>query len=258
MDAARFSREIRAAWSLVSDKLSVGRTCIWNSSLSVSAEFRDAALDDENTYAEIYKTGLRISHYNILLSDYSYFQFTFENESSWRLGYFPNPWIAGVTHAEEKLSEWEAAEEFGSLSHEDVSLRMDELEYQGSIPPIRFEFSKCQYREMRHPAAHFHIGRDAENRWPVSLQIGPELFTMLICKQYYNRSWITLSSFGGSIHEDDCIDKLLIQTASNATVVHDFSEEERRAPHFGRNLMATAPAMVSDLGRRSRPARGPG
>jgi hypothetical protein len=48
-----------------------------------------------------------------LLSDYSYFQFSWDSHAAWRLAYFPNPWIAGVADAQDTLDQWEALEEMG-------------------------------------------------------------------------------------------------------------------------------------------------
>ena len=93
------------------------------------------------------------SHYNILLKDFAYFQFTWESKSAWRLAYFPNPWITGVVNAEEKLVEWEGLTELGLLANDDVDEFVAELPYLGSVPPVRFEFSLIQYREVSHPAA---------------------------------------------------------------------------------------------------------
>jgi len=199
---------------------------------------------------------LSLSHYNILLKDYSYFQFTWDGKSSWRLAYFPNPWIAGISAAAAQLDSWENQEELGTLSHEEVSMLMDELEYHGSIPPIRFEYSTAQYKEIAHPAAHFHIGRDSTNRWPVAIAIGPSLFTMIIAKFYYANSWARQSRFHGAVATEGCVDDLLIETAASARFVHDFSDTERRSPHFGRNLNAVANAPPKkEAGAAIRPGR---
>jgi hypothetical protein len=239
MDVAEFNRQIRSSWNLVSSRFEIGRSFIWNNTLPVSIEFRDVTLDEASTYSMIYRCGLRLSHHNFLLKDYSYFQFSREGSSSWRLAYFPNPWVAGVDTAARQLEKWESQEATGELSHEEVSMLMDEFEYYGSIPPVRFEYSANQYKEIAHPAAHFHIGRDGNNRWPVAVAIGPSLFTMLIAKLYYPKQWGLRSRYHDLRSVDDCVEALLIGTAETAAAVQDFSEAESRSLHFGRNMVAT-------------------
>jgi hypothetical protein len=250
VDSADFDSQIRSSWHFLSGRLNIGRAFIWNRSLAVSDEFRNVALDDASDY------GLSLSHYNILLTDYSYFQFSFETE--WRLAYFPNPWIAGVEAAAHQLAEWEGGEADGSLSHEDVSMLMDEFNYYGSIPPIRFEYSKSQYKEIAHPAAHFHIGRDTDNRWPVAITIGPKMFTMLVAKMYYRKQWSSHSKFYGGSGVLACVDHLLMEVSTEAGLVHDFTDIERRSPHFGRSTAPLAPKSHEGLKRRSRGRTGRG
>src|SRR4051812_4084998 len=99
MDENDFAREIRQAWALINGQLSLGKLLTSNRSLPVDDLFRDVAIDSTSSYEQIYKTGLSRAHYNFLLNDYSYFQFTWDNKSSWRLAYFPNPWISGAPEA---------------------------------------------------------------------------------------------------------------------------------------------------------------
>ena len=137
----------------------------------------------------------RGAHYNILLKDFAYFQFTWESKSAWRLAYFPNPWITGVVNAEEKLVEWEGLTELGLLANDDVDEFVAELPYLGSVPPVRFEFSLIQYREVSHPAAHMHIGHHADNRWPFARLLDPLTFAMMLTKFYYPTVWNAQSQY---------------------------------------------------------------
>lgn len=196
MDGPEFIRQIGRSWEFFK-QLTLDRTLIWKASLPVDEDFRRVALAPESFYAEIYRVGLSRSSYNFLLSDYSYFQFSWDSDAAWRLAYFPNPWIAGVPDAQDILDQWEALEEMGGLSHEDASDLIEELPYKGAIPAIRFEYSRQQYREIVHPAAHFHIGRNADNRWPCAVLLGPHAFSMLVARLYYADQWRTRSSFEG-------------------------------------------------------------
>lgn len=252
MDERDFSAEIRAAWEFIKDKVEVGRAFTSMHSLAVDEVFRDIALSDESTYEQIFRAGMSRSVYNILLQDYSFFQFTRISSTSWRLGYFPNPWVAGAPAAFAEVQKWETLEEIGALTHEEATDLINDMKYLGSIPPIRFEYAPDQYKELAHPTAHFHIGRHTENRWPCSIKIGPRVFVMLIAKMYYPESWARQSKFFG-LEAEGCVDQLLIDRLTECGVVHDFSDTERMSIHFGRsgNTDATAQRPVGIQQRRA-------
>src|SRR5437868_701791 len=106
MDERDFTREINGAWRLLKDVLGIGRFLIWGRSLPIDEVFREVALSEDSSYEQIFKTGLSRSTYNILLNDYAYFQFGRADDVSWRLGFFPNPWLTGVAAAEVNQSHW--------------------------------------------------------------------------------------------------------------------------------------------------------
>lgn len=213
-------------------------------SLPVDLPFRKVALETESSYAEIYKIGLSRSAYNFVLTDYSYFQFSWDSLDSWRLAYFPNPWITGSPGAQEMVGRWEALEEVGGISFEEATSLIDELPYKGAVPPIRFEYARTAYREIAHPAAHFHMGRNEDNRWPCAVLLGPVAFSMLIARLYYPVQWRLRSSYHGAPTED-CLERRFGTEVGASAPVSDFSSAERLALHFGRNMLA-----VVDSGRQ--------
>jgi hypothetical protein len=241
VDERDFSREITSAWTLLKERLEIGRFLIAAESLRIDETFQQAALDEDSTYEEIFRVGLSRSNYNIMLSDYAYFQFNWTADDAWRLGYFPNPWLSGAPAAEQTLRQWEALEEIGALSYDDVSELIADMPHIGAVPPIRFEFAARDYQEFVHPAAHFHIGRHTENRWPSALSIGPKAFTLIIAKLYYPESWARCSSFHGGA-EASCIENALSAVMRDVRAVHQFSERERQSFHFGKNMVAQARA----------------
>lgn len=241
MDERDFAREINLSWLLLSDTLGIGRALIWERSLPIDEIFREVALSQESSYEEIFKAGLSRSSYNILLNDYAYFQFGWVDKESWRLGFFPNPWITGVAEAEASQRHWETLEELGALSHEDASDLISEMPYMGAVPPVRFESAPSQYRELVHPAAHFHIGRHEDNRWPSAVAIGPKAFALIIAKLYYPDAWAGCSSLQGA-QVEQCIDETLLAVMGDVRAVHLFSDKERRSFHFGKNLLAAQQA----------------
>lgn len=255
MDEREFVRQISRAWTLLKDALHIGRFFICNTSLEIDPVFKEVTLSGDSTYGDIFKTGLSRSNYNILLNDYAFFQFCQATEATWRLGYYPNPWLTGVPSAEDQLRFLEAGEAAGELTHEDVGELLDEMPYQGAVPPVQFEHAPEQYRELVHPAAHFHIGQHGENRWPSAVALGPTAFALLIAKLYYPDAWARSSTLHGASVKD-CIDKTFLAVIDSVRAVHDFSAKERRSLHFGRNIAiaraAPAPARRVQVPKPSR------
>jgi hypothetical protein len=237
MDEREFNRQIEQAWAVLYRPLGIARTIVSARSLRTDEVFRDVALDENASYQEIFTTGLSRSHYNILLNDYAFYQFGWESERSWRLGYFPNPWLSGVPSAKNEQHQLESLEEAGLLTHEEVSDLLSEMSYRGAVPPIRFEYACDQYREIAHPAAHFHIGRHTDNRWASALAIGPLAFSLHISKMYYPEAWRAQSNFSGAAVAE-CIDRRLSDVLNNVRLVHEFSAIDRAALHFGRYIAA--------------------
>jgi hypothetical protein len=237
MDEREFVHEISASWNFLKEHLRLGRFFIGPGPLQIDELFQQTALDEESTYQDIFLAGLHRSNYNILLEDYAYFQFGRTDANAWRLGYFPNPWLSGVPAAEEKLRQFETLEEIGALSYEEASDLIADMPYAGAVPPIRFEFAPSEYQEFAHPAAHFHIGRHSNNRWPSAISLGPKAFVLIIAKMYYPDAWARCSTFHGA-RVSDCIELILLSVIANARAVHDFSQMEQRSFHFGKNMVA--------------------
>jgi hypothetical protein len=234
MDHREFASEIRAAWEFFRS-LGLERLISSAWSLPVDEVFREVALDSDTTYEAIYRTGLSRAHYNIMLFDYAYFQFSREDDATWRLAFFPNPWVSGSPNAVERVRQWEALEEVGVLDHEEASNLIADMPYLGAVPCIRFESAPAQYREIAHPSAHFHIGRHNQNRWPSTVILGPKAFAMIIAKMYYPEFWAMKSRFHNA-DADECCDQMLLSAMGHVRIVHEFSELEQQSFHFGKNL----------------------
>ncbi|MEG3167295.1 DUF2290 domain-containing protein [Sphingomonas sp. LB3N6] len=226
-----FRRRIVQAVDLVHHNLKLTRTVSSTLSLPVNRDFNEVALNMESTYSQIYRAAVSLSQYNVMLNDYAVFQFSWDSETSWRLAYLPNPWLSGVDVAQKTVSDWETLESLGELDNEEVTSLLDELPYYGSIPPLRFEYSVAQYREISHPAAHLHIGRHTDNRWALSRPLDPLTFIMIVLRLYYPAEWNPLSSFHGG-REEECLDRRLATELGRIHLVHEFSEIERRSLHF--------------------------
>lgn len=230
MVADEFKQRIRAAFRLLNDRMGLLRSVSSIDSLRVDTEFNAVALAPERSYREIYLAAVSRSYYNFILTDYSLFQYSWLGATNWRLAFFPNPWIAGVPGAAERVADWEALEGLGQYDDEEVSQLISELPYYGSVPPLRFEHAVSQYRELSHPAAHLHIGRHTENRWPSSKVLNPLSFTQLILKMYYVQEWASCSAYYGG--QDPCLDLEFVQELQRSQRVHEFTETESRSFHL--------------------------
>jgi len=187
MTSAAFNDSIRGTHTILRE-CDILRTVAHLRSTVGSAEFRELALIPDTPYRDLYLCGLQNVDYNFLLKDYAFLQFTHFQNDHYRCTYYPNP-FSGIGDA--LNDELEAAVTDGTLSFEEYSQYLSEQPYEVRIPIIRFELDHDAYVMLRHPAAHFRIGMHTENRWPVSRELTPRSFTLLLAKLYYFEAWIT-------------------------------------------------------------------
>ena len=222
---------ISKAWEFF-DSLGIGEAFITPSPLAVSQDFRKIALSIKSLYSDVYEAGLAHSHYNILLFDLAFFQFSWAGDGEVRYAYYPNPFISGNKEAQVKLQNWREAQVAEILSEEDVSALIAALTTSGTVPLVRYENSPSQYRLFRHPCSHLHIGLHSENRWPLSRVLTPLAFSMWIVKQYYSESW--------SLYDDDNhptgnqLEQDLIDEQANCRILGNelFTPAEAQSLHF--------------------------
>ena len=178
---------IQRSWEIV-NALDLGETFSNPLPLAVDEQFRDIVLSDA-TYIEVYLAGLSRSHYNFLLVDYSYFQFSWEKLDHIRYAYYPNPFLGP---AEASISEFKRRRELvesGLITHEEYFALLRDSPAQFRIPAFRYENSPDQRQELRHPCSHMHIGHHGEDRWALNRVLTPFAFTLLVLKHYYSPSW---------------------------------------------------------------------
>ena len=90
MDGRSVQRSIAKGWRAIDD-VGLGASFARPVSLPVSEEFRNISLAPGVRYEEIYRKGMELVHYNIMLTDYSYFQFSWFGKENVRYVYYPNP-----------------------------------------------------------------------------------------------------------------------------------------------------------------------
>lgn len=212
----------------MAERLALSETFSSGAPLEINPEFSEVILSSA-AYETVYLTGLRLSYYNFVLSDYSYFQFSYDGPDRVRYAYYPNPFLRGESArvAFERLSR--LARE-GQLEIEDFLNHLSERKPQIGVPPIRYENAPDQYRELEHPCSHFHLGFHSDNRWPVARLLAPLAFSLLVYKLYYGDYWRIVHDPGG---EAD-LENALINAKQNSRMLAPelFSDHERRSVHF--------------------------
>ncbi|ANM15318.1 hypothetical protein AMK06_CH00368 [Rhizobium sp. N541] len=242
-----FNTSIRAIHSFFANEAFV-ESSVYLVTLPRSVEFNKTSLTSSD-YNTVFEAGLSLSHYNFLLKDLAYFQFSHASESEWALAYYPNPRVSGSSVALSEFNELRDAAERGEIDDEEFSLLASSLQVGNYIPRMRFEYSESQYRPVRHPGAHFHIGMSGEDRWASSRKLSPRSFGLLIAKHYYPELWWKSSRFS-QVKEDqelaanieNCVDEKLLQSIQSDGVSHVFSEFEKLTFHFAA-MQPPAPAQ---------------
>jgi hypothetical protein len=218
---------IHASWSLA-ERLGLALSFSNPWSLEVDSDFRDVTLDRLSQYEEVYLLGLRKSHYNFILNEYSYFQFA--AGADWaRYAFYPNPFRPRDDEMLRDLS-YELKE--GVITFEDFSQILAEESVTLNVPPIRYEYAPHQYREFHHPCAHMHIGHYRGNRWPVARRLSPAAFTMIVVKQCYGEEWVSLGDEQGE-RQPSLNQRMAIERERCYQLGEEhFSGAERRLFHF--------------------------
>src|SRR5579862_3995665 len=144
MDARSVQRSIIKSWKVV-DQMELGRAFANPTSLAVVDAFRDISLAKDARYEEIYRTGIELAHYNFMLTDYSYFQFSWFGKDNVRYAYYPNPFAKerSTLTDHQHLRELEGA---GWLTHEECLAVISDHHVANRDPMIRYEHAEDEYR----------------------------------------------------------------------------------------------------------------
>lgn len=187
--SANFNRSILACIKLAKEEgflLQAGNP----TSLRASRDFK-ALTRRSNSYREIYEIGAANQDFNLMMVDYSFFQFTELDEGKeLRLAYYPNP--SKFVNFNNTIRDALDLFESGELTIDEYEQIVSEEEYGSDIPPVRYDLSLKQYCENYHPAAHLHIGFFSESRWPVRRVLSPYAFMLKIIMIYYSQLWYEL------------------------------------------------------------------
>jgi hypothetical protein len=217
----------------IADELALAETFANAGLLPLNELFRDLALSGEATYCDLYLSGLSLSHYNILLSDYSYFQFGLDRPDYVRYAYYPNPFISGKEEDTLKFRQRRELVEAGMISHEDYLAILDGDHVASGVPMLRYENAPDQRVLFRHPCSHLHIGFHSENRWPLHRVLTPLAFSLLVFKAYYGAPWHLVGA-DETVEVKNVYEQILIDEKAECRLVAQelFEDIERRSFYF--------------------------
>ncbi|MCU9531792.1 DUF2290 domain-containing protein [Pseudomonas mosselii] len=227
------SSGIRKVWQ-IAEELGISEIFSNPAPLPVNAEFRDLILSGSSTYIDVYNKALALSHYNMLLTDYSFFQFSSDGEENVRYAFYPNPYASSSDEYNNWFRSRQEMVEAELLTHEEFLSLLSSKTGIGSIPLLRYENAPNQRTKFHHPSSHFHIGFHSDNRWPVRRILTPTAFALLVFKLYYGEKWRTI----GEDDEPDTIknkfERNLILEKSRCHLVADdlFEADEERVFHL--------------------------
>lgn len=165
MNRRDVENSIHRSWTFL-EKLDLAASFSCPGVLPVNEDFRDLALAAETKYTTLYMHGLQNSHYNILLADYSYFQFSWDKDEDVRYAYYSNPFIA-TGHSVDKFKRLNELLSAQMITIEEYHSLLNDVQPEIRVPLIRYENSPAQYVALKHPCSHLHIGFHSENRWAV-------------------------------------------------------------------------------------------
>jgi hypothetical protein len=188
MTPARISSQLNRAWRVL-EELGLGEsrnTPKYPPDLPAAMRSR--------TYREGWAYLLANRHYDFLLSDLSLMLFMHEVDDEGVLqiaGYshYPSPVLVN-TYEEFVLDMGFTLEEAGDELRADYEQHVDAADFRASVTPIRYDYSPRLYSCGRHPAAHFHFGKDNEIRIGTERILKPIGFVLFIVRQCYPEDWV--------------------------------------------------------------------
>lgn len=230
MERREVQKGIRESWAAVVD-LKLAEAFSTAAPLQVNEEFRELLLSEGTHYTELYLVGLKLQHFNILLTDFSFFQYGISRDDQIRYAYYPNPFVEPVDASESipRLRELVAAD---LITNEEFLAIVNDRRTDNRAAPIRYENAPRDRKPFSHPCSHFHIGHGAGGRWALSRYLTPLAFTLLVLKHNYVAEWLD----GESSEEEsgNVFEARLIRARVDCEEIGEtlFSDLEKKCFHF--------------------------
>ena len=227
MTESDFKKSINLTYSLY-DMLGRSRAFLVPYSLSPNSKFNAIALDAESAYEDIYFCGLRENQLNFILNDMTFFQFSRDSEKETRYAFYPSPFSQkSISLMENYVSDRDA----GYIDDEEFSQALESLPRNSRRPALRYEYSDSQYKKVKHPLSHLHIGIYGEDRWSFERFLTPYAFGLQVAKMYFGSDWECLTD-GEHGNRNNELDDILISEKAKCAMapVDKYCEVEKK--HF--------------------------
>jgi hypothetical protein len=139
------------------------------------------------SYLDEWKACRESGYWDIQLKDRSLLQFRDDGGGDLSFSYFEVPLVCQTYEewTEEMLGDADGAGEF----LDDYDTYFWTCGLKPHVTPMRYDYTPGMYRTGAHPAAHLHVGRDAEIRLGARRIFKPISFFMLVVRQYYPATW---------------------------------------------------------------------
>lgn len=232
MSKNHLTSEIRKAWS-IAKLMEIEQSFTGPVALQASEDFKRLATSPDVSYEQLYLEGLQSSQYNIILRDYSFLQFGSGAADEVRYAFYPNPFIGASQAAISELAEMQEYVEDGVMGVDEFLHKASELRVPQHPPLIRYEYSVQQYRKLRHPCSHIHLGFHSENRLPIRRRMSAWAFSLFIFRLFYLRNWVNAKNVK-SDDKDSTLDKIYATARQECRILYEneFSEEEELHFHL--------------------------
>jgi hypothetical protein len=194
MTQSEFKRSIAKAYKFLKN-IGLSKEFIIPISLPVNKDFNLIALGDACTHESIFFCGLSNNYYNFSINDYSYFHFSLTkegNELECRMAFYPNPFSEmdeSMTSPQESIIVYQELFANGDISFEELSQALSEVSPRITTPIIRYDVSYKQWKKVKHPVAHIHLGINNPSRIASDKIFTPEFFTMFVIRTFYSQYW---------------------------------------------------------------------
>ncbi|MCW1940889.1 DUF2290 domain-containing protein [Bacillus anthracis] len=151
-------------------------------------------VSQDEDYDKIHKTALENADYDILISDYSFFQFSLDAAGVIRYAYYQSarkvPTYDEFLKAND-LSKDESYAEGERLFSAEYDQLVSEAKLNNSVTPVRYDYNEEQYDGILHPISHLHVGHENEIRIPLNMVLTPQAFIAFILRHIYYEKWKT-------------------------------------------------------------------
>jgi hypothetical protein len=148
-----------------------------------------------NRHVEIYNAIRDYLDYEIILSDESFFQFSFRNDYL-RFSFIQNPSFKytkndylKICFPEDDLDFLSEDEIEGLINENEYEQFLIEQEINSNLIYVRYEYDKTGYNPLLHSCSHIHIGLNENLRIPSSIILTPLEFVLFSVKQCYYDVW---------------------------------------------------------------------